>query len=173
VIINGCDKEIFKDYNNKLSRVSDKTHVVAHSWSDNKLKGEDVFVWLNEFVGKHDDFAFTFVGRTKAELKNSTHVEPLCGEALGRELSKHDVYVFASRRDPGPNATLEALSCNLPTYVMADSGGAVEFAGDKKHVYDNVKQLEKILLGKKFMPNNYYVQTWDDCIEKYLEVLTS
>jgi glycosyltransferase involved in cell wall biosynthesis len=173
VIINGCDKGIFKDHNNKLSRVSDKVHIVSHSWSDNKLKGEDVFAWLDEFVGKHDDFEFTFIGRTKAEFKNSTHVEPLCGIELGRELSKHDVYVFASNRDPGPNVVLESISCGLPTYVLSDGGGAIEFAGDKKHVYDNMKQLERILLGKKYMLNDYRVQTWDECINSYLEVLMS
>jgi len=172
VIINGCDKGIFKDHNNKLSRVSDKTYIVAHSWSDNPLKGEDVFVWLDEFVGKHDDFEFTFVGRTKAELKNSVHVEPLCGEPLGRELSKHDVYVFASRRDPGPNTLLESISCGLPSYTLSDGGGAVEFAGDEKHLYDNVKQLEKILLRKKYAQNDYQIQDWDECINSYIEVLT-
>lgn len=170
VIINGCDSECFNDFHNKLSYKVDKTHIVAHSWSDNPLKGQATFEWLDNFVRENEDYEFTFVGRTHAKLENSKHVKPLCGKELGEELSKHDVYVFASHADPGPNAVLESLSCKLPTYALKGGGGGDEFVGED-HVLRDLAALEKLLKRRIFMPNKTNVQSWDECINQYLQVL--
>jgi len=174
VIHNGVDKEIFKAQP-KLD--NGKLNIVAHHWSDNYLKGADIYEKLDELVGEHPDkFAFTYIGRHQCNFKNTKVIRPLHGKALGEELGKHDVYVSASRFDPGPNHVLEALACGMPTYVHEDGGGAVEFAG-VPCTYKNWYQLEQILnathsLGPSvqrhlFPDNSVKLLTWQECIEEY------
>lgn len=169
VIINGVDTNVFKP----APKLNDgKINIVSHHWSDNYRKGADVTEWLdNEFIHRNkDSYSFTFIGRTQVNLKHSKHVQPLHGVKLGDELAKHDVYVSASRFDPGPNHCIEPISCQLPTYVHKDGGGCVEFAG-QDHVYNDIKQLETILLSKKFTPNWTSFKPWNDCIESYVKFI--
>lgn len=174
VIVNGVNgKDVFKP---GVTKADDgRLHVVTHHWSDNPMKGEDVHVKLDELAGEHPNwFAYTFVGRTSYAFKHARHVKPLYGPPLGEELGKHDVYVSASRFDPGPNHVLEALSCGLSTWVHADGGGAVEFAG-KDHVYRTWDELRHTLdvmtFGRQcaLQPNTsaLALRTWEDCITDY------
>jgi hypothetical protein len=171
VIVNGVAPEVFKPMP-KLN--NGKLNVVAHHWSDNALKGKDIYEKLDELVGHEPDrFAFTYIGRHKCDFKHTTVVKPIAGKVLGEELGKHDVYVSASRFDPGPNHCLEALSCGLPTYVHRDGGGCVEFAGED-HAYRDWSGLEDILLrGPHPLPSNSAItlQGWTPCIKEYVAYL--
>lgn len=121
VIINGVDRDVFKPQP-KLD--NGKMNIVAHHWSDNPLKGFDIYDQLDKFVGENSEkYSFTYIGRHRNSFEHAKTVRPLYGTALGEELGKHDVYVSASRFDPGPNHILEALACNLPVYVHKDGGG--------------------------------------------------
>lgn len=169
VIHNGVDRDVFKPQP-KLN--NGKLNIVAHHWSDNPLKGADVYEALDRFVGEHPDrFAFTYVGRHKCDFRNTTVVRPLSGKPLGEELGKHDLYVSASRFDPGPNHVLEALACGLPTLVHVDGGGACEFAGSS-HTYYSWEQLESLLLTQPerlMKPNTLFTPpTWQACVEEYI-----
>jgi hypothetical protein len=142
IIVNGVDKTIFKS-NKKFN--NGKINITCHHWSDNNLKGSDYIKWLDDYTGKNSDkYSFTFIGRTKVNLVHSRHIPPLFGKQLGDEIGKYDVYINASRFDPGPNSTIEAISCGLPTYVHSCGGGSVEFAGSD-HVFSNENELEQIL----------------------------
>lgn len=164
VIHNGVDSEVFAP-RPKLN--NGKINLVMSHWSDNYLKGQDYAEWIDEFVGKHSsEFSFTFIGRTKAQFKNSTLVKPLHGKALGQELGKYDVCINASRFDPGPNSVIESVTCGLPTYVHVDGGGAVEFAG-KDHAFSSFGEVECLLLTKQFQPNKQKFLPWEDCINTY------
>lgn len=170
VIVNGVDQEIFKPQP-KLE--NGKLNIAAHHWSDNRMKGADIYERIDEFVGKAPDkFAFTYIGRHKCNFKHTTVVRPLFGKKLGEELGKHDIYVSASVADPGPNHISESISCGLPTYVHTDGGGCVEFAGDD-HVYRDWEELESILLDSKFVPNSTSFGTWRECIERYTQFIAS
>lgn len=169
VIVNGVQRSIFKPGTKFADK---KLHIVAHHWSDNALKGADIYQRLDQFIGDNPNkFAFTYVGRHQCDFKHTTVVRPLHGKSLGEELGKHDVYVSGSRFDPGPNHVLEALACELPTYVHRDGGGCVEFAGFD-HSYRNWNDLEAILLARGGPLNTAIkLQPWADCVAQYAAYL--
>lgn len=173
VIINGVDKKIFSPMG-PGQNWTDRTLITTHHWSDNPMKGLDVAIWLDEyFIPKYRDrFAYTYIGRLKHQLKNSRMVEPCFGCDLGIEVSCGEIYISASKFDPAPNHILEALSCGLKTFVHADGGGAVEFAGTD-HVYSSLEELEKILLTPLVdLPYNNAISltTWEECIAQYAKL---
>lgn len=171
VIINGVNRDIFKPQP-KLS--NGKLNIVAHHWSDNYMKGFDIYEKLDELVGQQPErFAFTYIGRDRRTFKHTNVVRPIFGKKLGEELGKHDVYVSASRFDPGPNHVLEALACGLPTLVHADGGGAVEFAG-RYAAYDDWSELQEILTKGEFpgQPQNAVsLNEWQKCAREYIDFL--
>ena len=174
VIINGVDRDVFKPG----PKPSDgKLHIVAHHWSDNRMKGADIYEEIDRLVGEQPDkFAFTYIGRHKCDFKHTTVVRPLAGKALGEELGRHDVYVSASRFDPGPNHILEALACGLPTYVHKDGGGCVEFAG-RNSTYKDWDELRDVLMScvglawASGWPKPGYqgvrLSSWQTCVQEY------
>lgn len=171
VIVNGVDAEVFK-HGAKIDN-GGKVNIVSCHWSDNYMKGQDYTEWLDDFVGKNSDqFTFTFIGRTQAQLKNSKLIRPMSGKRLGEELGKYDVCINASRFDPGPNGVIEPISCGLHTYVHKDGGGAVEFAGTD-HVFSSFDELEALLKKKKFTPNTTRFEAWDKTVESYSAFLKS
>jgi glycosyltransferase involved in cell wall biosynthesis len=173
VIVNGVAADVFKPQP-KLN--NGKLNVVAHHWSSHYMKGADIYEKIDQLVGEHPDkFAFTYIGRHECSFKHTNVVKPLAGRALGEELGKHDVYVSASRFDPGPNHVLEALSCGLPTYVHKDGGGCVEFAG-QDHAYRNWDDLKAILTARVETPSQFVQQGpllhgWQPCIQDYVSYL--
>jgi len=170
VIVNGVDHELFKQQP-KLN--NGKINLLMSHWSDNYMKGQDYAEWLDEFIGKYtNEFTFTFIGRTKAQFKNSSYVRPLSGRLLANEIGKYDVCINASRFDPGPNSVIEPITCGLPTYVHKDGGGAVEFAGDD-HVFSTFDELEHLLLKKKFSSNLTKFLTWNQTIQNYITYIES
>ena len=170
VIVNGCDREVFGP-REKLN--NGKINIVAHHWSDNYMKGFDIYEEIDEFVGKNSDrFTFNYIGRGGNRFNNTNVVNPLSGKKLGDELGKYDVYVSASRHDPGPNHILEAIASEIPTYVHRDGGGCVEFAG-KDHVFSDWDDLVRILETGDFKPNENAMQapSWDQCVGDYMSYL--
>ena len=167
VIHNGVNREHFKPVSSKMKIDNDKINIVAHHWSNNRMKGFDVYEALDEFVGKNSDFTFTYIGRELGTFRNTKLISPIHGIELGRMLARYDVYVSGSRFDPGPNHILEALACDIPTYVISTGGGAVEFAG-QDHSYKSIVDLLDVLENKLYHKNNFKVQSWESCIEKYM-----
>lgn len=167
VIVNGVDKEIFKSQP-KLN--NGKLNIVAHHWSDNYMKGFDIYEKLDEFVGQAPDkYQFTYIGRDRGTFKHTNVIRPISGKRLGEELGKHDVYVSASRFDPGPNHVLEAIACGLPTFVHPDGGGCVEFAGQSS-VYTSWEQLQSILeVGYVPVYDGISINDWQTCINQYVD----
>jgi len=169
VIYNGVDQEVFKRGD---AIPNELNNIVAHHWSDNYMKGFDVYDKLDEWVGKNPGFTFTYIGRERGTFKNTKVVRPLHGKRLGAELGKYDVYVSASRFDPGPNHILEALACGLPTFVHKDGGGCVEFAG-ADHTYSTFEELVSLLTAGAWDGNDKAIRlsAWPDCIREYIDFL--
>ena len=166
IIYSGTNKLHFCK-RNKIN--NGKINLVTHHWSDNINKGHEIYVKLDEWVKNNPDYTFTYIGRTKANFKNTKLIPPTFGEDLGKKLSKYDVYISASKYDPGPNHIIESLACNIPTYALNNSGGAAEMVGND-HLYDNFENLEKILLSKDFKENTVLIPlNWKDCIEQYFK----
>lgn len=164
VVYNGVEKTIFKP---NLKFKNGKTNIVTHHWSDNPYKGEDVHLWLDRFVAANPEFSYTYIGRTKAEMKNSKIIEPLWGNDLGQELGKYDIYITGTVQDPGPNHVIEAIACGIPTYAHKRGGGAVEFVG-ADHVYDSVESLELIIRSAEHKKNSMTPNDWRSCVEEYI-----
>ena len=158
VFINGINKDHFFP-REKMN--NGKINIVTHHWSNNDLKGFDIYNELDEWVAKNPEFTFTYIGREQGGFKNTKVVPPLFGKDLGDELGKYDVYVSASRHDPGPNHILESLACEIPTYAHVEGGGAVEFSGDS-HTFSSMEDLEKILLSKDYQKNSMLPEDWSD-----------
>jgi glycosyltransferase involved in cell wall biosynthesis len=159
VVINGV--ETITDNVKKIK--NKKLNIVTHHWSNNYLKGFDIYDQLDEFVGKNNEYTFSYVGRERGTFKNTNIIPPLAGEDLYKELKKYDVYVSASRYDPGPNHILESISCNLPTYVHKDGGGCVEFAGPN-YVFNNFEELIKLLKQNNHQKNKNKFVGWKESI---------
>jgi glycosyltransferase involved in cell wall biosynthesis len=167
-IVNGVDKNVFMP-RSKLN--NGKTNVVTHHWSNNAMKGFDIYEELDKFVGQNiNEFAFTYIGRDRGTFNNARVVQPLFGNELGNELGKHDVYVSASRYDPGPNHISESIASCLPTYVHKHGGGCVEFAGSD-HVYSDWLELKNTLLERKFKHNNTQFLDWAGCVKQYVQFI--
>lgn len=168
VIYNGVDKSIFKP-GEKLN--NGKTNIMISHWSDNPFKGQDVYEWLDKFVGKNStDFSFTYIGRTQASLPNSTIIAPLFGMALGEEIRKYDVCINGTVCDPAPNSTIEAIASGVPTYAHTRGGGVLELVGND-HVFKDEKELETILLSRNFKQNAWVPDNWETCILSYIEII--
>lgn len=159
VVINGV--ETITDNVEKIK--NKKLNIVTHHWSNNYLKGFDIYDQLDEFVGKNNEYTFSYVGRERGTFKNTIVIPPLAGEELYKELKKYDVYVSASRYDPGPNHILESISCNLPTYVHKDGGGCVEFAGSS-YVFNNFEELVELLKQNNHQKNKNKFVGWKESI---------
>jgi hypothetical protein len=171
VIINGVDRDKFEK-REKISKTNGKINIVCAHWSDNRLKGQDVYEFLDGFVSKHTDYTFTYIGRTKAKLPNSTILPPLDPIELVKKLSEFDVCVNGTFWDPGPNAVIESIVAGLPTYVHNQSGGAADFAG-QDHVFKTAEELEKILLLKQFPPNQDIFPDWESVMVQVFERIKS
>jgi glycosyltransferase involved in cell wall biosynthesis len=167
VIHNGADLNHFHP-REKLK--NNKINIVTHHWSNNVLKGFDIYEAIDEFVGQNGDFTFTYIGRCRNTFKNTKVVPPLFGAALGEELSKYDIYISGSRFDPGPNHILESLACGIPTYVFKDGGGCVEFAGED-HVYSSFENLRTLLLSRNYSKNAFEVSSWEHCIDNFEKLM--
>ena len=166
VVYNGVDLDHFK----KRSRINNgKTNIVTHHWSDNPLKGTDVYRFLDEFVGENsDEYTFTYIGRSGVTFKNSSLIEPLSGEALGKELSRYDVYVSGSRHDPGPNHIIESVACEIPTLCHKEGGGALEFCGLDMSYSTNEELIKMIknVSHNSTKKNALSPYSWTDCMKR-------
>lgn len=167
VIVNGVDRNRF-ERKEKLSLTNGKINLVCAHWSDNAMKGQQTYEFLDYFVSKNPGYTFTFIGRTKAQLKNSTVIQPLDPKKLAIELSRYDVCINGSMNDPGPNAVIESIAAGLPTYVTRLGGGGIDFAGED-HVFDSFEHLEKILLSKQFQPNVDRFEDWSTVMKTVFE----
>lgn len=151
VIVNGVET---RRNCSTVCEVPKQRSIVSHHWSDNLRKSGDITSWIDDFVGQNSEsFRFTFIGRTKLQLKNTHVVSPLHGTALWNELGSHHVYVSESLWDPGPNHCIEPISLGIPTYVHKNGGGCVEFAGSD-HTYETTEDLERILRGPLHLNQN-------------------
>lgn len=168
VVYNGVDLDHFK----KRSKIkNNKRNIVTHHWADNPYKGSDVYDFIDQWVADQKDFTFTYIGRYAKGFSNSKLISPLHGEALGKELSRYDIYVSGSRFDPGPNHIIESIACGIPTIVHADGGGALEFAG-KENSFRTGEELVALLnrvTNSNEVSHDLRPHSWEECIDKVLE----
>lgn len=178
VVVNGVDRSVFFPQQPILLYDCLRMRIIAHHWSDNRRKGGDVYEFIDRYCNDHSEYEFHYIGRPCGVFKGkNTIVTPPCaGKDLGKALSwskqSHNIYISASRFDPGPNHILEPLACGLETWVHADGGGAVEFAGSD-HMFKTEDDLIAILQRKwsEDRPNTFVPPTWNECVQSYVEYM--
>ena len=134
VILNGGDKEIFKNYSNNTWDGKSPLKIVTHHWSPNKMKGWDVYKKLDDLISNSEwrnIIEFTYIGNLPQgfKFKNAKYLEPMNGINLGKELSKHHLYISASINEPAGMHHIEGILCGLPI-IYRNSGALPEYCGD-------------------------------------------
>ena len=179
VVYNGCDLDHFSSDSEKLFNPR-RPRLVTHHWSDNWLKGFDLYTQIDKYLQDHDDFEFTYVGRYNSEYSPiaTNIVDPLHGKALGDELRQHDIYVTASRWEPCGMHHVEGAASGLPIIFHSDTGGIKELC--LRHGEEYV-QFDEFLVSLKKISENYkeYVDKIDRnyldinrCVSEYSDILT-
>jgi hypothetical protein len=164
VLINGVDKNHFyHDSKNKIN--NGKINIVTHHWSNHPMKGFDIYEKLDNLCSTTPNVTFTYIGRERGTFKNTKVIPPLFGESLGKELQKYDVYVSASRFDPGPNHIIESIACEIPTYSYKDGGGACEFVGES-HIYESWESLKQLIIENNLVKNKTIARSWKECMSQ-------
>jgi glycosyltransferase involved in cell wall biosynthesis len=177
VIYNGCN---LKHFHPMAHRRSDPIKVVTHHWSDNYMKGFDIYVEIDKFLAQNPGrFDFTYVGRYWDGYKPQATriIPPVSGIALGNELRKHDVYVTASRHEPCGMHHIEGAACGLPVLYHSETGGIKELCqkhGIEFNSFDTfLEGLEKIEKDYQNYRNMIDVQSLDInlCCKKYIDII--
>jgi len=127
VILNGCNSDWYYPSVEKNINV-DNIKLITHHWSDNFMKGFDVYNFLDKFVDVNKQFSFTYMGRYNKQYtpKNTKIIPPAYGLEIGNTLREHDVYITAARYEACGMHHIEAARCGLPVVYHKDGGGVPE-----------------------------------------------
>jgi hypothetical protein len=127
---------------------SEKLKIVSHHWSNNSLKGFEIYKQLDDYCST-SNADFCFIGRKPEDLILSNYIPPQDVEGLINLLPSHDVYVTASKQEAGANHVLEAMALGLPVLYHKDGGSINEYCENFGLQYENFEDLIYILENKK------------------------
>ncbi len=167
VITNGCDTNVFYPpgwTSTEWSRIRagsdgkifyppgfDKPHkplrLVTHHWSNNPMKGLDLYERIDDLIDVGAPLEFTYIGRYPATHvpKHTKIIPALYGMELGDELRKHDVYVTGARYEACGSHHVEGAACGLPVVYHANGGGVNEMCSRYGVEIQNVGQIKTAL----------------------------
>jgi len=131
IIRNGADKNIFNNYNFNQWLGAGPLKLVTHHWSNNRMKGFDIYEQLDNLLGQEDfrkKFAFTYIGNLPKKFKfaNSLHINPVQGAELALKIKENHGYITATVNEPGGNHQNEGAACGLPL-LYRNSGCLPEY----------------------------------------------
>ncbi len=130
VIYNGADSRVFHPLGTRLPEEGETVRIVTHHWSDNWLKGYDVYQEVDRLLaaGELPGVAFRVIGRWPAEInwRATETLGPLSGRSLADKLRECHLYLTASRWEPCGMHHVEGAQCGLPLIYHEDGGGIVE-----------------------------------------------
>ena len=129
----------------KSCKFNSPVRLVTHHWSNNTMKGFDVYEALDDFCKRSGKFTFTFIGRKPDKVLLQNHIPPQDIQGLVDLLPKHDIYITASRQEAGANHVLEAMGMGLPVLYHSDGGSINEYCNERGLAYDNSRMLIEIL----------------------------
>lgn len=132
VIHNGADPGIFHPLGSHAPSIDDVFRLVTHHWSDNPMKGFDVYAQVDAAIadGYLPDTELWVIGRWPASIRwrAARLFPPLTGSQLADQLRQCHGYVTGSRWEPGGMHFIEGAQCGLPVLFHTDGGGIVEVA---------------------------------------------
>jgi len=173
VIPNACDDTIFFPPPARRPLAGRRVRLITTSWSDNPMKGGDVYRWLDENLD-FSRYEFTFLGRTKEVFRNIRVLPPVPSRPVADMLRQQDVFITASCNDCCSNALIEALACGLPA-VYHDSGGSRELVGDAGYGFQAMEKvpalIERCVANLEQLREYIRVASIGDVADRYLEAL--
>jgi len=130
-------------YRSDLPKFRDPIEAVTHHWSDNPMKGFDLYKNLDENHGKV--LKFNYIGRHPVDISFKNYHGTKGDEELFSYLGNFDVYITASKLEAGANHVLEAMAAGLPIFYAAGGGSIAEYCENFGQEYsDEEDLLEKI-----------------------------
>ena len=152
VIINGCNSDWY--YPKKEHVLAKKVSLITHHWSDNFMKGFDVYNYLDELCIQGSDIEFTYMGRYNSDYtpKHTRLIPPKYGPEVGEILRTHDVYVTAARWEACGMHHIEGSACGLPVLYHQDGGAVPEVCSSHGIGFDNPQSF---VLGLNNIIENY------------------
>lgn len=134
VIYNGADPRVFHPVGSVRYGGNGAFRLVTHHWSNNPLKGFDVYRQVDEMiaVGRLRNTELWVIGRWPADIgwRAARTFSPVRGVNLAHKLRACHAYLTASRWEPCGMHHVEGSQCGLPLLYHEDGGGIVE-AGEK------------------------------------------
>lgn len=145
VIENAPLEDFFLDKKSEKNFLG-KIRIVSHHWSDNEMKGFEIYEKLDEFCEKSEGkYEFTFIGRKPKSFSPKNYIEPLDIKGLVEVLPKNHIYITASKREAGANHVLEAMALGLPVLYHSEGGSINEYCRDYGISYKTLEDLNKVL----------------------------
>jgi len=173
VIINAPNPNIFNKLGKSSFNKNSKTKIVATSWSPNKRKGFDIYLYLDKYLD-FTKYEMTFIGNSPYEFENINISSPLPSGDLAKEIKKHDIFITASQKDTCSNSLIEALHCGLPAVVLND-GGHPEIIGNFGEVFnsedDVISQIQKVSSHYHKYANKINLPSIDSVSKQYLSFM--
>lgn len=130
VIYNGADAGVFHPIGQRPWVAGEPVRVVTHHWSDNPLKGFDVYEEVDRLLaaGQLPGFELWVIGRWPARIqwKAARTLPPSAGRALAEQIRQCHLYLTATRWEPCGMHHVEGAQCGLPLIYHEDGGGVVE-----------------------------------------------
>ena len=172
IIRNAADPEHFYPPSQRVPSKGRKVRIISISWSDNPLKGESIYKWLDEHFDT-DRFEYTYVSRIRQEFRNIRYVPYQDSRHLGDLLRQQDLYITAVCNEPSSDALLETMACGLPALYLHQGGyrEIVEFGGlpfDGKE--DLLTQLDLLAGNLDAYRSCIWLQTIDEIAKRYIEL---
>ena len=149
VIRNGSDEKIFTWDGIPKWSGQGPLKLVTHHWSNNWMKGFDIYVKLDEMLSSdkwRDRIKFTYIGNLPEnfKFKNSLHIEPLASEDLALQLKSHHAYLTGSINEPAGLHHIEGALSGLPI-LFRDSGALPEYCSGFGETFSNTDDFESAL----------------------------
>lgn len=130
VIYNGADPAVYHPFGGVGAPEGKPWRIVTHHWSDNPLKGFDVYERLDHALadGKLPGFVLRVIGRWPKSIqwRSAELFGPMTGRPLAEKLRECHIYLTASRWEPCGMHHVEGAQCGLPLVYHEDGGGIVE-----------------------------------------------
>ena len=129
-IYNGADPSVYHPFGAVAPRPGEVLKIVTHHWSDNPLKGFEVYERVDHLIadGKLPGLSLRVIGRWPKSIswRSAELIGPMTGKPLARKLRECHIYFTASRWEPCGMHHVEGAQCGLPLVYHEDGGGIVE-----------------------------------------------
>lgn len=149
VIQNGGDTSLFRPAARHQWDGHEPLQVVTHHWSDNWMKGFDIYTRFDERLGEEPfrgRFAYTYIGNLPHgfAFRHARALPPTHGRHLAASLGAHHTYLSASLNEPAGMHHIEASLCGLPV-LYRRSGALPEYCQGFGVAFDDT-DFERALL---------------------------